>query len=121
MEIRPGCTFCKIRRDYPFSQESQIHFYSECLYSQRFWTEIKDWAQPPLKGNYTIRDRILGISKEDGYSMDNTLLREARSTIWGARSAKTIPIRRNLKDRLKSQIQVLLMVLRKPNVLQGTY
>ena len=59
MDIRPACTFCKIRRYYPLSQKLQLHFYSECLYTQRFWTEIKDWAQPPLKGNYSIRDRIL--------------------------------------------------------------
>ena len=49
MEIRPGCTLCKIRRDYPFSQESQIHFYSECLYTQRFWTEIKGLGTAPTK------------------------------------------------------------------------
>ena len=119
MDIRPACTFCKIRRDYPLSQESQLHFYSECLYTQRFWTEIKDWAQPPLKINYTIRDRLLGIPGENAYSMDNTLLREARSTIWGARSAKKLSTIRDLKDRLKRQIPVILMVLKNQTVQTG--
>ena len=83
MGIRPACPFCKIRRDNPRSKESQIHFYSECIYTQIFWTDIKDWAQPTLTAQYTIRDRLLGISREDAYSMRSTLLREARFTKWG--------------------------------------
>ena len=82
----PACPFYKIRMDYQLLQESQLHFNSECLCTQIFWTDIKELAQPPA--TYTIRERLLGIPRENLYSMDNTLLKEAISTIWGTRSAK---------------------------------
>ena len=81
MDIRPACTFCGTTRSH------RNHNYSECLYTQRFWTDIKDRAQPSLKPAHILRDRLLGI-RENEYSMDDTPLREARSMIWGARSAK---------------------------------
>ena len=96
-----------------------MHFYSECLYIQRLWTEIRDWAQLPLKRNYTKRDRILGIPTQSVYSMDNTLLRETRSTIWGARTAKTIPKLKDLKERLKKQIPTILNVIKTQNTQEG--
>ena len=110
IDIRPGFTFYKIKNYFPLVHESQMHFYSECLYTQIFWTETRDWAQPPLKGNYTKRDRLLGLAKEDGYSIDNTLLLKARASILEASTAgKKI---KDLRDRLKRQMQLLLIVLK---------
>ena len=74
-----------VKREYPLADESQRHFYSECIFIQRFWAQFRDWAHPYHDANYKIRYMILGKPMEYTYSFDNTLLREARSTIWKAR------------------------------------
>ena len=81
---------------------------------QTFWTEIRDWAAPNHDTNYTIRDRILGITNENTYSINNTLLREARSTIWKARLSKKLLTLRELKQKLIAQSPTLLLVITNP-------
>ena len=85
----PGCTFGS-QSHYPIAHESQLHFYSECNYVQRLWTQIKDWAARNNDASYRKMDRILGKQMEDAYSIDNTILRETRSIIQRARYTKTI-------------------------------
>ena len=62
---------------------------------------------------------MLGISREDAYIMNNTLLREARSTIWGARSAKRLPLLKDLKERLKRQLKKIIMVIKDKQIVLG--
>ena len=53
------------------------------------------------------------------YSIQNTLLRETKSTIWRARITKTIPKIKDLKDRMIRQTPTLLLVIRKPKIREG--
>ena len=42
--IDAGCSFCTLKHAYLKPQETQHKFYSECIYAQRLWTAIRDWA-----------------------------------------------------------------------------
>ena len=42
LRIAPDCTFCTIRNVQPRPQETHQHFYSECIYVERLWTDIRD-------------------------------------------------------------------------------
>ena len=44
LRIEADCTFCTIRNVQPRPQETPQHFYSERIYVQRLWTDIRDWA-----------------------------------------------------------------------------
>ena len=91
-DVLPGCTFCTMRQTNPIIDiETHRHFYSDCIHVERYWTEIRDWALQSHNANYSVRDRIYGKSDQEPYSIDNTLLREARSTLWKCRLSKTIP------------------------------
>ena len=59
--------------------ETHKHFYSDCIHVERYWTNIRDWAIPNHNAHYTPRDRIYGKADQNAYSIDSTLLREARS------------------------------------------
>ena len=109
--VEPGCTFCALQQNNPIIElETHRHFYSDCIHVERYWTEIRNWALPNHNASYTVRDRIYGKSDQKPYSIDNTLLREARSTIWKCRLIKTIPNIADLKNRLKRQIPTILLV-----------
>ena len=56
---------------------------------------------------------------ENTYSLENTLLREARPTICKARLLKKIPTLRELKLRLTKQIPTLLILVTKPTLTVG--
>ena len=82
--------------------------------------EILDSNQGPThNANSTIRGRLYGKSDQNPYSIDNTLLREARSTLWKCRLTKTIPKLMDLKNRLKRQIPTLILVQRDKEIIQG--
>ena len=66
-----------------------------------------------------MRDRIYGKFDQKPYSIDNTLLREARSTLWKCRLTKTIPNIADLKNRLKRQIPTLLLVNKSEEITLG--
>ena len=68
---------------------------------------------------FSSRDRIYGKSDQEPYSIDNTLLREARSTLWKCRLSKTIPNLTDLKNRLKRQIPTLLLVHKNKEITLG--
>ena len=118
LEIEIGCTFCTIRNAQPTPHETQQHFYSECIYIQRLWTDIKDWAAGNQDASYK-KDRIFGIPMQDPYSIDNSILRETRSPIQRDRYKKTIPTIENLKNRLKRQIHILLNVIKNQPLKEG--
>ena len=81
--VQPGCTFCTIGTiNQRIETENHVHFYSKCIYVERYWTEIKNWAINDHNEEYKTRDRLYGKSDQHPYSIDNTLLREARSTLW---------------------------------------
>ena len=80
---------------------------------ERLWTDIRDWATGDHGATYKKRDKILGKPMQDTYSIDNTILRETRSTIWRARYTNTITTIDQLKNRLKRQIPTLLHVITK--------
>ena len=119
VKIDPACTFCRLRGTTPLPSETPVHFYSQCIFIQRLWTKIWDWTAPNHNSNFTIRDRVLGISNQRTYSISNTLLRETRSTIWKARISKQIPTLREVKQRLKQQIPNLLLVNSNAAIKQG--
>ena len=112
--VESGCTFCTLQQNHEIHAiielETHRHFYSDCIHVERYWTEIRNWALPNHNASYTVRDRIYGKSDQQPYSIDNTLLREARSTIWKCRLIKTIPNIADLKNRLKRQIPTILLV-----------
>ena len=114
--VQPGCTFCTIG---PINQrietEDHKHFYSKCIYVERYWTEIKNWV---TDRDYKTRDKIYGKSNQHPYSFDNTLLREARSTIWKCRHIKTLPNILSLKSRLIKQIPTLITVQKDQKIKQ---
>ena len=119
-DVLPGCTFCTMRQTNPIIDiETHRHFYSDCIHVERYWTEIRDWALPNHNANYSVRDRIYGKSDQEPYSIDNTLLREARSTLWKCRLSKTIPNLTDLKNRLKRQIPTLLLVHKNKEITLG--
>ena len=65
-EVEPGCTFCTMRQSNPIIDiETHRHFYSDCIHVERYWTEIRDWAQQTHNANYTVRDRIYGKSNQE--------------------------------------------------------
>ena len=118
--VLAGCTFCTIGViNQIIEDETHKHFYAECIYVQRYWTEIKIWATNDHKAEYTTRDRIYGKSTQHPYSLDNTLLREARSTLWKCRLIKTIPKLTFLKTRLLQQIPTLKLVQKDQQIIQG--
>ena len=119
VKMDPACTFCRLRGTNPLPCETPVHFYSQCIFIQRLWTEIRDWTAPQHNSNFTIRDRVLGIANQLTYSISNTLLRETRSTIWKARISKQIPTLREVKQRLKQQIPNLLLVNSNAAIKQG--
>ena len=114
--VQPGCTFCTIG---PINQRIEVedhkHFYSKCIYVERYWTEIKNWV---TDRDYKTRDKIYGKSNQHPYSFDNTLLREARSTIWKCRHIKTLPNILSLKSRLIKQIPTLIIVQKDQKIKQ---
>ena len=118
--VEPECTFCTIG---PINQRSEIedhrHFYSDCIYVERYWTEIKIWASHEHNAEYKTRDRIYGKSNQHPYSIDNTLLRESRSTLWKCRQIKTLPNISSLKSKLKKQIPLLIIVQKDKTIKQG--
>ena len=118
--IQPECTFCTIG---PINQRIEIedhkHFYSKCIYVERYWTEIKNWAINDHNAEYKTRDRLYGKSNQHPYSIDNTLLREVRSTLWKCRLIKTIPKISSLKSRLIRQIPILILVQKDQQIKQG--
>jgi len=118
--VQPECTFCTIG---PINQRSEIedhrHFYSDCIYVERYWTEIKIWASHDHNAEYKTRDRIYGKSNQHPYSIDNTLLRESRSTLWKCRQIKTLPNISSLKSKLKKQIPLLIIVQKDQTIKQG--
>ena len=119
-DVLPGCTFCTMRQTNPIIDiETHRHFYSDCIHVERYWTEIRDWALQSHNANYSVRDRIYGKSDQEPYSIDNTLLREARSTLWKCRLSKTIPNLIDLKNRLKRQIPTLLLVHKNKEITLG--
>ena len=118
-KMDPACTFCRLRGTTPLPNETPVHFYSQCIFIQRLWTEIRDWTAPQHNSNFTIRDRVLGMANQPTYSISNTLLRETRSTIWKARIAKQIPTLREVKQRLIQQIPNLIIINTKDAVKQG--
>ena len=112
--VLPGCTFCTIGQNHPIVPiETHKHFYSDCIHAERYWTSVRDWALPYPNATFTVRDRIYGKSNEPTYSIDNTLLREARSTIWKCRITKTLLHITDLKNRLNRQIPTLLLSQKK--------
>ena len=119
VRIDPACTFCRLKGTTSLPSETPVHFYSQCIFIQRLWTEIRDWTAPQHNSNFTIRDRVLGIANQGTYSISNTLLRETRSTIWKARISKQIPTLREVKQRLKQQIPNLLFVNSNAAIKQG--
>ena len=112
--VESGWTFCTLQQNHEIHAiielETHRHFYSDCIHVERYWTEIRNWALPNHNASYTVRDRIYGKPDQQPYSIDNTLLREARSTIWKCRLIKTIPNIADLKNRLKRQIPTILLV-----------
>ena len=109
-DVQPGCTFSTLRQPNPIiGIETHKHFYSNCIHVERFWTAIRNWAKPTHNAHYTTRDIIYGKSDQNPYSIDNTLLREAKSTLWKCRLTKTIPNIADLTIRLKRQIHTLLL------------
>ena len=87
--VLPGCTFCTIgNANQKIEVEIHKHFYSKCIDVERYWTDIKNWAIHSHKEDYKTRDRIYGKADQHPYSLDNTLLREARSTLWKCRLIK---------------------------------
>ena len=118
--VQPGCTFCTIGTiDQRIEIEDHKHFYSKCIYVERYWTEIKIWATPDHNAEYKTRDRLYGKSNQHPYSIDNTLLRESRSTLWKCRQIKTIPKITSLKSRLIRQIPTLILVQKDPQIKLG--
>ena len=118
--VRPGCTFCTLDQTHPITPvETHRHFYSDCIHVERYWTSIRNWAHPQHIADYTVRDRIFGKPYENTYSIDNTILREARSTLWKCRLTKTIPNIADLKNRLKRQIPTLLLTQKKLEITLG--
>ena len=118
--VLAGCTFCTIGvLNQIIEDETHKHFYAECIYVQRYWTEIKNWATNDHNAEYKTRDRIYGKSTQHPYSLDNTLLREARSTLWKCRLIKTIPKLSFLKTRLIQQIPTLKLVQKDQLIIQG--
>ena len=80
--VLPGCTFCTIGQNHPIIPiETYRHFYSDCIHVERYWTAVSEWALPHHIATYMVRDRIYGKLNEQTYNIDNTLLREARSTL----------------------------------------
>jgi hypothetical protein len=118
-KMDPACTFCRLRGTTPLPNETPVNFYSQCIFIQRLWTEIRDRTAPQHNSSFTIRDRVLGIANQGTYSISNTLLRETRSTIWKARISKQIPTLREVKQRLKQQIPNLLIVNSNAAIKQG--
>jgi hypothetical protein len=98
--VLPGCTFCTIGQIHPIIPiETHIHFYSsDCTHAERYWTAVREWAQPHHNATYTVRDRIYCKINEKTYSIVNTLLREVESTLWKCRLTKTI---QNIADLKK--------------------
>ena len=99
--------------------ETYRHFYSDCIHVERYWTEIRDWELPNHNANYSVRDRIYGKSDQEPYSIDNTLLRGARSTLWKCRLSKTIQHLTYLKNRQKRQIPTLFLVHKNKEITLG--
>ena len=97
LRIAPDCTFCTIRNVQPRPQETHQHFYSECIYVERLWTDIRDWATGDHGATYKKRDKILGKPLQDTYSIDNPIFRETISKIWRARYKNTNPTIDHLK------------------------
>ena len=57
--ILPGCTFRTIGiTNQRIEIETHKHFYSKCIYVERYWTDIKNWA---------INDHNAEYKKEIGY------------------------------------------------------
>ena len=109
-KMDPACTFCRLKGTNPLPNETHVHFYLQCIFIQRLWTDIREWTAPQHNSNFTIRDRELGIANQMTYSKSNTLLRETRSTIWKARISKQIPTLREEKQRLRQQIPNLIII-----------
>ena len=91
----------------------------KAIYVERYWTEIKNWASNDHNAEYKTRDRLYGKSNQHPYSIDNTLLRESRSTLWKCRQIKTLPNISSLKSKLKKQIPILILVQKDQTVKQG--
>ena len=118
--VLPGCTFCTIGITNQIIEiETHKHFYSKCIYVERYWTDIKNWAINDHNAEYKTRDRLYGKADQHPYSIDNTLLREARSTLWKCRLIKTIPKISYLKSRLIKQIPTLILVQKDQQLIQG--
>ena len=79
----------------------------------------KNWAINDHNAEYKTRDRIYGKSNQHPYSIDNTLLRESRSTLWKCRQIKTKPKLTSLKSRLIRQIPTLILVQKDPQIKLG--
>ena len=71
------------------------------------------------KTDYKTRDKLYGKADQHPYSLDNTLLREARSTLWKCGLIKTIPKLTDLKSRLLKQIPTLILVQKDQQLIQG--
>ena len=118
--VQPGCTFCTIGIiNQRIETETHIHFYSKCIYVERYWTDIKNWAINDHNAEYKTRDRLYGKADQHPYSIDNTLLREARSTLWKCRLIKTIPKISFLKSRLIKQIPTLILMKKDQQTIQS--
>ena len=118
--VQPGCTFCTIGTiNQRIEIEDHKHFYSKCIYVERYWTDIKNWASDDHNAEYKTRDRLYGKSNQHPYTIDNTLLRESRSTLWKCRQIKTLPNISSLKSRLIKQIPILILVQKDQTIKQG--
>ena len=118
--VQPGCTFCTIGIiNQRIEIKTHIHFYSKCIYVERYWTDIKNWASDDHNAEYKTRDRLYGKSNQHPYTIDNTLLRESRSTLWKCRQIKTLPNISSLKSRLIKQIPILILVQKDQTIKQG--
>ena len=81
----------------------------------------KDWAINGHNADYKTRDRLYGKADQHPYSLDNTLPRDARSTLWKCSFIKAIPKITDLKSRLIKQIPTLKLVQKDQQLIQGLY
>ena len=79
----------------------------------------KNWVINDHNAEYKTRDRLYGKADQHPHSIDNTLLREARSTLWKCRLIKTIPKISFLKSRLIKQIPTLILMQKDQQTIQS--
>ena len=106
--IEPYCTFCLITRNNDPERDTVLHVFYSCPITEQFNERFFSWI---FGVNRIVgRSEVFGIFKEENVDNNKILFiitKISQKYIWDCKLRKTLPALDDLKNIVKSEVQIL--------------